>query len=127
MSGLVEVTLPNAPTTGAPYSKAIIANGQVFCSGQIGLDPATNQISTGGIQEQTKLCLLSMKQILEAAGSSMDKVVKTTVFLSDISEWPAMNEEYAKHFSKPAPARSAFQVAALPFGAKVEVECIALA
>ncbi|PVZ97892.1 hypothetical protein BB558_006137 [Smittium angustum] len=105
-----EVIVPDAPINTAPYSRAVIANG---CNGDI--------------TEQTRLTILNLKRVLEAAGSSLDKVVKTTVFLSDINEWPIMNVEYAKHFLKPAPARSAFQVANLPGGLKVEIECIALA
>ncbi|PVU87910.1 hypothetical protein BB559_005827 [Furculomyces boomerangus] len=122
-----EVNVPGAPVNNAPYSRAVIANGFVFVSGQVPTDPVSFEVVHGDITEQTRLSILSLKKILEAAGSSLDKVVKTTVFLSDINEWPAMNVEYAKHFLKPAPARSAFQVANLPFGVKVEIECIALA
>ncbi|PVU86353.1 hypothetical protein BB559_006549 [Furculomyces boomerangus] len=122
-----EVIVPDAPINTAPYSRAVIANGFVFVSGQVSTDPVTFEDVHGDITEQTRLTILNLKRVLEAAGSSLDKVVKTTVFLSDINEWPIMNVEYAKHFLKPAPARSAFQVANLPGGLKVEIECIALA
>ncbi|PVU90731.1 hypothetical protein BB561_004749 [Smittium simulii] len=122
-----EVVVPNTPPHTAPYSKGIIAGGFVFVSGQLAINPKTNTLVDSDIKEQTRLSILSMKQVLEAAGSGLDKVVKTTVLLDDISEWPAMNEEYIKHFGKPAPARAAYEVSKLPFDAKVEIECIALA
>ncbi|OMH83211.1 RutC family protein [Zancudomyces culisetae] len=113
MSHKKEVILPNSAPSAGPYS------------GQLAIDPVTKQFVNGDITEQTRISLMNVKALVEAAGSSMDHIVKTTVYLADINEWPIMNEEYSKHFSKPAPARSAFQVAALPLGAKVEIEVIA--
>ncbi|OMJ25207.1 RutC family protein [Smittium culicis] len=126
MSSIQEVQVPNFPVGQAPYSRAIKAGETVYVSGQLAFDLNTNEFVNGDIVEQTNLCILNVKRVVEAAGSSLDKVVKVTVFLADINDWPAMNVEYAKHFLKPAPARSAFQVAALPFGAKIEMECIAV-
>ncbi|PVU96010.1 hypothetical protein BB560_005832 [Smittium megazygosporum] len=123
---MTEIKALAPAASGAPYSRAIIVNGQVYVSGQIGHNPADPASSSADIREQTAFALNSLKAILEEAGSSMTKVIKVTVFLKDINEWPAMNEVYAKHFQQPYPARSAFQVAALPFDTKVEVECIAV-
>ncbi|OMH79069.1 RutC family protein [Zancudomyces culisetae] len=106
-------------------ARAIVSGGTVYVSGQLPVDSKTNEFVNGDITLQTKIVLENVKEILEAAGSSMDKVVKTTVLLTDINEWPAMNEEYAKHFTKPYPARVAYQVVNLPKGAKVEIDCIA--
>ncbi|OLY83071.1 RutC family protein [Smittium mucronatum] len=126
MPAIQEVQVPNFPVGDSPYSRGIKAGNQVYVSGQLAFDLTTNEFINGDIADQTRLCILNVKRVLEAAGSSLDKTVKVTVFLADINDWPAMNVEYAKHFLKPAPARSAFQVAALPFGAKVEIEAIAV-
>ncbi len=117
----------NAPPAGGPYSQAIIANGFVFTAGQVGMVPATGQLAEGGIEGQTRQVLENIKAVLEAAGSSLDKVVKTTVFLDDIGDFSAMNAVYATFFTEDAPARSTFEVANLPVGALVEIETIALA
>ena len=115
----------NAPGAIGPYSQGIKANGFVFASGQIGLDPATGTFVKGGIEEQSRQVLLNVKNVLEAAGSGLDKVVKTTVFLKDINDFAAMNAVYSEFFKTDCPARSAVQVAALPKGALVEIEVIA--
>lgn len=115
-----------APSAIGPYSQGIKANGFIFVSGQLPLDPATGTFPIGGIQEQTNQSLLNIKNILESAGISLENVVKTTVLLKDINNFSSMNEIYAKFFQKDCPARSAFQVVALPKDALVEIEVIAL-
>ena len=114
-----------APKAIGPYSQAIEANGLVITSGQLPIDPATGEFAPGGIKEQTRQSLTNAKAILEAAGISMANVMKTTVFLSDMNNFAAMNEVYAEFFSEPFPARSAIAVKTLPKNALVEVECIA--
>ena len=114
-----------APKAIGPYSQAIEANGLVITSGQLPIDPATGEFVTGGIKEQTRQSLTNAKAILEEAGISMANVMKTTVFLSDMNNFAAMNEVYAEFFSEPFPARSAIAVKTLPKNALVEVECIA--
>ncbi len=116
-----------APQAIGPYSQAIKANGFIFASGQIPLDPATMRIVEGGIEEQTGRVLENLKAVLEAAGSSLDRVVKTTVYLADMGEFAAMNEIYAKYFGATKPARATVQVARLPRDVKVEIEVVALA
>ncbi|MGH9766230.1 MAG: RidA family protein [Blastocatellia bacterium] len=115
-----------APQAIGPYSQAIKANGLIFASGQIPLDPTTTQIIAGGIQEQTGRVLDNLKAVLEAAGSSLDRVVKTTVYLADMNEFAAMNEIYSRYFSATRPARATVQVARLPRDVKVEIDAIAL-
>ena len=124
---LTPIATPNAPNAVGPYSQAIKANGFVFCSGQVSLDPATMTIVAGGIEAETHRVLTNLKAVLEAAGSGLDKVVKTTVFMVDLGEFATMNAIYATYFPGTPPARSTFQVGALPRGARVEIECIALA
>ena len=119
------IATKNAPGAIGPYSQGIKANGFVFASGQIGLDPATGEFVKGGIAEQSRQVLLNVKNVLEAVGSGLDKVVKTTVFLKDINDFAAMNAVYSELFKTDCPARSAVQVAALPKGALVEIEVIA--
>ncbi|MBR4908249.1 MAG: RidA family protein [Acidaminococcaceae bacterium] len=119
------IATKNAPGAIGPYSQGIRANGFVFASGQIGLDPATGEFVKGGIVEQSRQALLNVKNVLEAAGSGVDKAVKTTVFLKDINDFAAMNAVYSEFFKTDCPARSAVQVAALPKGALVEIEVIA--
>ena len=116
-----------APQAIGPYSQAIKANGFIFASGQIPLDPATMRIVEGGIEEQTGRVLDNLKAVLEAAGSSLDRVVKTTVYLADMGEFAAMNEIYARYFGATKPARATVQVARLPRDAKVEIDVVALA
>ena len=116
-----------APQAIGPYSQAIKANGFIFASGQIPLDPATMRIVEGGIEEQTGRGLDNLKAVLEAAGSSLDRVVKTTVYLADMGEFAAMNEIYARYFGATKPARATVQVARLPRDVKVEIDVVALA
>ncbi len=114
-----------APKAIGPYSQAIKVGNLVFASGQVPIVPATGEFVEGGIQEQTRQSLTNAKAILEEAGTNLAKVVKTTVYLSDMANFAAMNEVYAEFFSQPYPARSAVAVKDLPKGALVEVECIA--
>lgn len=114
-----------APAAIGPYSQAIEANGMVFVSGQLPVDPATGNFAEGGIKELTRQSLTNMQAILKEAGLTLDNVVKTTVFLADMADFAEMNEVYAEYFSAPFPARSAVAVKTLPKGARVEVECIA--
>ncbi len=112
------------PFQGAPYSQAIRAGGFVFVSGQLGVKLADDEIG-GSIAEQTEQIFLNLRAILEEAGSGLDRLVKTTVFLADLSEFAAMNEVYARHVGEAPPARATVEVAALPSGARVEIEAIA--
>ena len=115
----------SAPAAIGPYSQGCVVGNLVYTSGQIPLDPATGAMVPGGIAEQTRRSLTNVKAVLEAAGSSMDKVVKTTVFLQDMNDFAAMNAVYAEFFTEGSyPARSAVEVGALPTGAKVEIETI---
>ena len=114
-----------APFAGAPYSQAIKANGFVFVSGQIALRPGSTELVPGGIAEQTEQVFANIDAILRDAGSSLDRIVKTTVFLQDFGDFAGMNEVYARHVGDTPPARSTIEVAALPSGAKVEIEAIA--
>lgn len=116
----------SAPKAIGPYSQAIRANGLIFASGQIPLDPATMQMVEGDVRAQTERVLKNMEQVLEAAGSSLQKVVKTTVFLADMNDFAAMNEIYTQFFGDTRPARSTVQVARLPRDARVEIDVIAL-
>jgi 2-iminobutanoate/2-iminopropanoate deaminase len=116
----------SAPAAIGPYSQAIRANGFVFASGQIPIDPATGNFVEGGVAEQTEQVLRNLTAVLEAAGSGLDRVVKTTVFLADLEEFTQMNEVYARFFVKEMPARSTVQAARLPRDARVEIDAIAL-
>lgn len=121
------IATDRGPKAIGPYSQAIRANGLVFVSGQIPLDPVTQQLVTGDVQAQTERVLENLKGIVEAAGSSLDRVVRATVFLADMNEFAAMNEVYARYFPSQPPARSTVQVARLPRDARVEIDVIALA
>jgi 2-iminobutanoate/2-iminopropanoate deaminase len=116
-----------APFQGAPYSQAIKAAGLVFVAGQVSLKPDHGDIVGDTIQEQTEQVLTNLRAILEAAGSGLDRLVKTTVFLQSLDDFPGMNEVYKQHVGDQPPARSTFEVAKLPSGALVEIEAIALA
>lgn len=116
----------NAPAAIGPYSQAIEANGMVFASGQLPIDPATGNFAEGGIKEQTRQSLTNSQNILKEAGTDLAHVVKTTVFLSDMANFGEMNEVYSEFFTQPFPARSAVAVKTLPKNALVEVECIAV-
>ncbi|HXI93311.1 MAG TPA: RidA family protein [Blastocatellia bacterium] len=121
------VQTDSAPKAIGPYSQAIKANGLVFASGQIPLDPTTMQIVEGGIREQTERVMNNLSAVLQAAGSSLDRVVKTTVFLTDLADFADMNETYGRFFGEAAPARSTVQVSRLPRDVRVEIDLIALA
>jgi 2-iminobutanoate/2-iminopropanoate deaminase len=116
-----------APFQGAPYAQAIKSGGFVFVSGQLPLKPGVQEFVPGGIAEQTEQVLANLRAILEAAGSGLDRLVKTTVFLQHLDDFAGMNEVYARHVGDIPPARSTVEVAALPSGALVEIEAIALA
>ena len=119
------VLTDRGPKPIGPYSQAIKAGGFLFASGQVALDPATNEFVTGDVAQQTERALENVKGILEAAGCSLHKVVKTTVFLKNMNDFAAMNAVYAKYFSSAPPARSTVEVARLPKDALVEIEVIA--
>jgi 2-iminobutanoate/2-iminopropanoate deaminase len=121
------ISTKKAPAAIGPYSQAIQVGNLVYTSGQIPIDPATGAFVEGGIKEQTRQSLTNVKAILEEAGLSMSNVVKTTVFLSDMNDFAAMNGVYAEFFSEPYPARSAVAVKTLPKGAMVEIEAVASA
>lgn len=117
----------SAPKAIGPYSQAIVHNGLAYLSGQIPLDPATGQLVQGDIALQTERVFENLRAVLAACDSSLDKVLKTTVFLADMSEFAAMNEVYARYFGENRPARSTVQAARLPRDAKIEIDCIAIA
>jgi 2-iminobutanoate/2-iminopropanoate deaminase len=121
------IATQNAPQAIGPYSQAIRANGFIFVSGQIALNPATQQIVAGGVAEQTAQVIANLEAILKAAGSGLDKVVRTGVYLKDMSEFTAMNGVYERYFPQPSPARSTVEVARLPKDVRVEIDVIALA
>jgi len=114
----------NAPIALGPYSQGIKAGCLIFLSGQLGLDPKTNDFAAGGVAEQTRQALTNLKHVIESAGSSLNNVVKTTVFLKDMNDFQAMNTVYGEFFKTEPPARSTVQVAALPKGGLVEIEAI---
>jgi 2-iminobutanoate/2-iminopropanoate deaminase len=120
------ITAEKAPKAIGPYSAGVSTGHLVFTAGQLGIDPSTGKLVDGGIQPQTRQALTNLKAVLEAGGSSLEQVIKTTVFLKDISEFGQMNEVYGSFFTENFPARSAIQVAALPLGASVEIEAVAL-
>jgi 2-iminobutanoate/2-iminopropanoate deaminase len=120
------VQTTSAPATVASYSQAIDTGAYVFCAGQIGLDPETNEIVEGGVSAQAERALQNLIAVLEAAELTLADVVKTTCFLADINDFAAFNEVYGKYMTTPPPARSTFAVAALPKGARVEIEAIAV-
>ena len=120
------ITSDKAPQALGPYSVAVKAGHFVYTAGQLGLDPATGDFAPGGIKAETRQALENLKNVLEAAGSSLDKVVKTTVFLRDMNEFGAMNAVYGEFFTDAFPARSAVQVARLPKDGAVEIEAVAL-
>ena len=115
----------DAPKAVGPYSQAIKASGFVFLSGQIPLDPATGQLVPGSIEDQTRRVMLNLSAVLAAAGTSFARVVKSTIYLTDLRDFAAVNAVYASHFSSDPPARATVQVAALPLGASVEIDMIA--
>ena len=126
MKDVVRTDVAPGPFQGAPYSQAIKANGFVFVSGQLALEPGHAELMGGEISAQTEQVFKNLRAILEAAGSSLDQLVKTTVFLQDLDDFAGMNEVYARHVGDRPPARSTVEVAKLPSGALVEIEAIAL-
>lgn len=120
------ISTPNAPAAVGPYSQAVVTNGMVFTAGQIGLVPETGQMIEGDVAAQTRQVLQNLKAVLTEAGSGLDEIVKTTVFLQNMDDFAAMNGVYSEFFSTPYPARSTVEVARLPKNGLVEIECIAL-
>ena len=120
--GVVRTENAPAPFQGAPYSQGIVYGDLVFVAGQVGIDPATGELVEGGIGAQTEQVMKNLGAVLEAAGSGLDRLVKTTIFLVDFGDFGAMNEVYARHLPEPYPARATVQIAALPSGALVEIE-----
>ena len=125
MSDLKAVHTDDAPAAIGPYSQAIVSNGFVYTAGQIPLDPASGELIEGDIEAQTGRVLDNLKAILDAAGSSLSNVVKTTVFLADMGDYARVNEVYGRYFDEPYPARSAVQAAGLPKGVRVEIDAVA--
>lgn len=121
------ISTESAPGAIGPYSQAIKAGGMIFCSGQIPIDPATGEFVSDVVSEQTEQVLKNLSEVLRAGGSSLDDVVKTTVYLADMSDFAEMNEVYGRYFSGNKPARATVQAAGLPKAARVEIDCIALA
>ena len=119
------VVTTGAPAAIGPYSQGIVSGELVFCSGQLGLDPTTGDLVEGGVEAQAERALRNLEAVLDAAGAAMDDVVKITIFLADIADFPAVNAVYARHMPDPAPARSTFAVGALPKGGLIEIEAIA--
>lgn len=120
------ISTPNAPAAIGPYSQAVRWNGLVFCSGQIPLDPASGELVEGGITKQTSRVLDNLKAVLTASGSSLGQVLKTTVFMKDLSEFAAMNEVYSHYFGENPPARATVEASRLPRDVRVEIECVAV-
>jgi 2-iminobutanoate/2-iminopropanoate deaminase len=120
------VSTEKAPKAIGPYTQAVISNGVAYLSGQIPLDPATNQLVDGDIAAQTERVIMNLKAVLEAAGASLESVVKTTVFLKDMGDFPKMNEVYGRFFASNPPARSTVQAARLPRDVSVEIDAIAV-
>jgi 2-iminobutanoate/2-iminopropanoate deaminase len=120
------VSTENAPGAIGPYSQAVKTGGLVFCSGQIPIDPETGDFVAGDVGAQTEQVLRNLSAVLKAAGTSLDNVVKTTVFLADMNDFTAMNEIYTKYFDENKPARATVQAAGLPRAARVEIDCIAV-
>jgi 2-iminobutanoate/2-iminopropanoate deaminase len=120
------ITTDKAPKAIGPYSAGILINGFVYTSGQLGMDPQSGSLVEGGVEAETKRALENLSAVLQAGGSDLDHVIKTTVFLRDINDFAKMNGIYETFFSDQPPARSAFQVAALPKGAAVEIEAVAV-
>ncbi len=122
----ISISTPEAPQAIGPYSQAIVASGLVFCSGQVALKPGTTELLSGGVADQTQRVLQNLKAVLEASGSSLRRVVKTTVYLTTMEHFAAMNEVYAQFFGDCRPARATVAVHQLPKGALVEIDAIAL-
>ncbi|HXP89271.1 MAG TPA: RidA family protein [Bryobacteraceae bacterium] len=119
------IATDRAPQAIGPYSQAVVYNGLAYLSGQIAFDPASGQLVSGGIVEQTDRVLQNLKAVLEACGSSLDRVLKTTVYLKDMTEFTAMNQVYGRYFAHEPPARATVEAARLPRDVRVEIDCIA--
>ena len=119
------ITTAAAPEAIGPYSQAAATDDLVFCSGQIPLDPATGDLVTGSIGEETNRCIRNLEAVLQEAGSGLDRILKTTIYVTDIDDFAAVNEAYGSFFETDPPARATVGVAALPKGARVEIECVA--
>ena len=120
-----DVRTPIAPVPVGPYSQAIVCDGVVYCSGQLGIDPKTGELTTGGTVEEAKQSLDNIRSVLGAAGSSMKKVIKVTIFMTDLDHFREVNAIYAERFSEPFPARTTVGVARLPLGATIEIDVVA--
>ena len=125
MSELEQIRSASAPEAIGPYSQAVRCGNIVFCSGQIPFDPVTRQLRNETIEDSTGQCLRNLQAVLSAAGCSISDVIKTTVYMTDLKEFPAMNATYAAFFGTHKPARATVQVSALPAGARVEIDCVA--
>ena len=125
MNDIETISTPDAPAALGPYSQALRANGVIYCSGQIPLDPKTGQLVEGGIEEQTRRVLANLRAVLRAAGSDFDRLLQTTVYLADMKEFATVNAICAELYGGAKPARSCVQVAALPRGAKIKIDAIA--
>ena len=124
--GIVAISSPQAPAAVGPYSQAIKHAGLAFLSGQLPLDPATGKFVSDDVKDQARQCLVNLNAVAKAAGSGLEKAVKLSIFVTDIADFPAVNEVYGSFFEQPYPARSTVQVAALPLGAKVEIDAIVI-
>lgn len=119
------ISTPSAPAAIGPYSQAVRWNGLIYCSGQIPLDPATGQIVDGGVEEQTVRVLENLRAVLEAAGASLQTVLKTTIFVKDMGDFAKVNEVYARYFAVDPPARATVEAARLPRDVRIEIEAVA--
>ena len=126
MSGKQVVSTEDAPKAIGPYSQAIVANGMVFCSGQVAIDPSTQSLIEGDVEAQTRRVLDNLDAVLRAAGASMDTIVKTTIFLADMDDFAKVNAIYGERFAELPPARATVQVSRLPLDVRVEIDAIAL-
>ena len=126
MNDIEVISTPDAPAALGPYSQALRANGVIYCSGQVPLDPATGQLVDGGIEAQTRRVLANLRAVLRAAGSDFDRLLQTTVYLTDMSEFATVNAICAKLYAGAKPTRSCVQVSALPRGAKIKIDAIAI-
>ena len=126
MNDIEVISTPDAPAALGPYSQALRANGVIYCSGQVPLDPATGQLVDGGIEAQTRRVLANLRAVLRAAGSDFDRLLQTTVYLTDMSEFATVNAICAELYAGAKPTRSCVQVSALPRGAKIKIDAIAI-
>lgn len=121
------VSTDTAPEAIGPYSQAVVTGGVVYCSGQVPLDPDSGELIAGSVADQTRRCVANLRAVLEASGSGLDRIVKVTAYLVDMADFAEFNDAYGESFAADPPARATVGVAALPKGARVEVDCIALA